>query len=101
MNEGFKTQSDVQYVGLGANFRDLGYDFSGKLLVLKHILEYDYLWNYVRVKGGAYGSKLLISVAGDIVFASYRDPNLQETYKNYKKTYNYLKPKNKILRKIY
>ncbi|MCQ2749351.1 MAG: insulinase family protein [Clostridia bacterium] len=43
LNEGFKTQSDVQYVGLAGNFRKLGYDFNGKMLVLRHILEYDYL----------------------------------------------------------
>ncbi|MCQ2978196.1 MAG: insulinase family protein [Clostridia bacterium] len=91
LNEGILTQSDVQYVGMGANFRKLGFDYSGSVHVLKHILEYDYLWNNVRVKGGAYGSKLAVGIPGDFIFASYRDPNLSETYANYKKAVNYLK----------
>ena len=91
LNEGILTQSDVQYVGLGANLRKLGYDYSGSVQVLQHILEYDYLWNHVRVKGGAYGSKILVGMPGDFLFGSYRDPNLEETYNNYKNTYKYLK----------
>lgn len=91
LNEGILTQSDVQYVGLGANLRKLGYDYCGSVQVLQHILEYDYLWNHVRVKGGAYGSKLVMSPSGDVIYASYRDPNLVETYKNYQRTFNYLK----------
>lgn len=91
LNEGVLTQSDVQYVGMGANFRKLGFDYDGSIHVLKHILEYDYLWNNVRVKGGAYGSKLLVGMPGDFLFGSYRDPNLDETYKNYKNAVKYLK----------
>jgi hypothetical protein len=44
------------------------------------ILSYDYLWNNVRVKGGAYGCFCGFSgIDGDVYFTSYRDPNLKDT----------------------
>lgn len=54
-NEGFKTASKVQYVARVGNFIDNGADYTGALQILKVILSYDYLWQNVRVKGGAYG----------------------------------------------
>ena len=52
--------------------------------MLKVILSYDYLWNNVRVKGGAYGCMCGFSgVDGDAYFTSYRDPNLKETNQIY------------------
>ena len=53
------TQSDVQYVAMGYNFLPLGYSYSGSMQVLKTIIGLDYLWNKVRVQGGAYGSFLM------------------------------------------
>ena len=54
-NEGFKTSSKVQYVARTGNFIDRGVEYTGALQILKVILSYDYLWQNVRVKGGAYG----------------------------------------------
>ena len=40
----------------------------------------DYLWNQVRVQGGAYGSSASSNpISGSFVFSSYRDPNLKKT----------------------
>ncbi len=50
------TSGKVQYVAKASNFIKLGYSYSGSLQVLKSIANYDYLWNEVRVQGGAYGS---------------------------------------------
>ncbi|MDF2533040.1 MAG: peptidase, partial [Clostridia bacterium] len=78
-NEGILTQSNVQYVAKGYNFVELGYKYSGVLQVLKSIARYDYLWNNVRVKGGAYGAMAGFERSGNLFFVSYRDPNLKET----------------------
>ncbi|EST12603.1 insulinase family protein [Sporolactobacillus laevolacticus] len=78
-NEGLMTSSKVQYAAKGANFKSLGFSYSGKLQVLKKILSLDYLWNQVRVMGGAYGCGIALESAGNIIFWSYRDPNLKET----------------------
>ncbi|MBN2746974.1 MAG: insulinase family protein [Bacteroidales bacterium] len=83
-NEGIMSASKVQYVYSGANFKSLGYKFSGKMLVFNKIISRDYLNQQIRVKGGAYGGFSNLSSSGSLVFASYRDPNLAETYQIYK-----------------
>ena len=53
------------------------------MLVLKTIASLDYLWNRVRVQGGAYGGFANLARSGNIVFVSYRDPNVKETLAAY------------------
>jgi len=81
VNEGLLTPGDVQFVAKGYNFRRLGYSYSGAMQVLSTIAGYDYLWNRVRVQGGAYGCSASFSRNGNMVMTSYRDPNLTETLK--------------------
>lgn len=83
-NEGFLTTSTVQYVGKGANLYDLGYEYSGKFEVVKALLRTVYLWDRIRVQGGAYGSMFHFDLyTGDLGLVSYRDPNLTETLEVY------------------
>ncbi|NLZ83035.1 MAG: insulinase family protein, partial [Clostridiales bacterium] len=92
MNEGFKAAMQVQYVARTGNFMKAGFDYTGYLRVLKTILSYDYLWNNVRVKGGAYGAMCGFSgVDGDAYFTSYRDPNLAKTNEVYENVVDYIK----------
>ena len=90
-NEGLMTSGKVQYVVKGANFRRLGYSYHGSLKVLETILRYDYLWTRVRVQGGAYGGFAKFERNGNMVFGSYRDPNLKETLNVYNETAPYLR----------
>jgi Zn-dependent M16 (insulinase) family peptidase len=89
-NEGFTTSSKIQYVAKGFNFKKLGYEYSGKMEVLKNILDLNYLWNNIRVMGGAYGCGTAIAESGNFVFYSYRDPNLKETLNIYDKAYKFV-----------
>ena len=89
-NEGFKASSKVQYVASAANFKAAGLEFTGALNVLQIILSYDYLGNNVRVLGGAYGAMCGFKRNGEMYFASYRDPNLQNTYEIYHNAYKYV-----------
>ncbi|MCD4656424.1 MAG: insulinase family protein [Planctomycetes bacterium] len=90
LNEGLIIPSQVQYVIKGFNFRKLGHAYNGKLQVLRSIVSLDYFWNQVRVMGGAYGSRCLIARNGSVLFGSYRDPNLPETFSIYDKIAEYL-----------
>ena len=90
-NEGLLTSSKVQYVAKAYNFRKLGYDYTGSLEVLRTIISLDYLWNRVRVTGGAYGAMVGFNRNGNMYFTSYRDPNLINTLKVYDEAYKYLK----------
>ena len=78
--EAFIIPSKVQYNALAFNYKDAGIEYSGALAVIKNILNRDYLWNNVRVKGGAYGSGFSIAKSGNSYFYSYRDPKLKETF---------------------
>ncbi|MCM0647257.1 insulinase family protein [Clostridium swellfunianum] len=90
LNEGLMTSSKVQYVAKAFNFRDLGYNYTGTLQVLKTIVGFDYLWNRVRVQGGAYGAFSNFQWGGNTVFTSYRDPNLSETLVAYDKAADFV-----------
>ena len=90
-NEGFKTASKVQYVARTGNFIDNGASYTGALQILKVILSYDYLWQNIRVKGGAYGCMSNFTRIGDGYFVSYRDPNLKRTIDVYEGVVDYLK----------
>ncbi|HZJ76898.1 MAG TPA: insulinase family protein, partial [Oscillospiraceae bacterium] len=89
-NEGLLTTSKVQYVAKGNNFKKLGYEYSGHMQVLKTIINLDYLWDRVRIAGGAYGSLVRFNKNGNFLFSSYRDPNLQETLQVYNDMHNYI-----------
>lgn len=90
-NEALLSPSKVQYVVQGFNYRNSGHEYSGELQVLKSIISLDYLWNRVRVQGGAYGSFARFSRNGNMFLGSYRDPNLVKTLEIYKGLPGYLK----------
>lgn len=78
-NEGFMNSAQVQYVCRAGNFRKNNLPYTGALRVLKVMLGYGYLWENVRVKGGAYGCMCSFNHNGDSYFVSYRDPHLKAT----------------------
>lgn len=51
-----------------------GREFNGSIFALANILNYSYLWNEIRVQGGAYGCGFYGRTGGDLVCYSYRDP---------------------------
>lgn len=77
--EGFMTSSQIQYVARTGNYRKAGYEYSGCLRILSVIMNYEYLWTNIRLKGGAYGCMSGFYRNGDTYFVSYRDPNLEKT----------------------
>ena len=90
-NEGFETSSMVNYVARFGNFVNHGFKYTGVLRVFKVLLSYDYLWNNIRVKGGAYGCSAVFSRSGNAGFVSYRDPNVSNTNKIYEGIVDYAK----------
>lgn len=90
-NEGFQTSSKVQYVAMAGNFIDAGAQYHGALQILKVIMGYEYLWQNIRVKGGAYGCMSSFNKLGEGYFVSYRDPHLKNTLEIYKGVTEYLR----------
>ena len=88
-NEGFKTSSKVNYVARCGSFDAEAY--TGALEVLKVIMNYEYLWQNLRVIGGAYGCMSNFGRSGTGCLVSYRDPKLAATDKIYEGIPEYLK----------
>lgn len=86
----FSTPAEIQYAAVSGSYKDVPDVNDGAMTVTKHLLSYGYLWNEVRVKGGAYGVMCKFTRDGSGSFVSYRDPNLSATYEVYKKAADYL-----------
>jgi Zn-dependent M16 (insulinase) family peptidase len=90
--EGLTIPAQVNYVGKGANLYDLGYQYDGSADVVMGYLRLAYLWEKVRVQGGAYGAfSVFDDASGVFTFLSYRDPNVAATIDNYDKAAAFLK----------
>ncbi|MDR3639947.1 MAG: insulinase family protein [Humidesulfovibrio sp.] len=82
--EGLCLPAQVNYVAAGGNARALGQEPGASASVAAKFLRAGYLWERVRVQGGAYGASCAYSrLSGNLVFASYRDPNVGRTLDAY------------------
>ena len=75
VREGILVPAPVGFAGKGGHLAQCGAGYGGAMAVAARILSYGYLWNTVRVKGGAYGTRLAITPGGDVAFTSFRDPS--------------------------
>lgn len=82
-NEAFIIPSNVSYVAQGSAPSTCDDGAYGTWCVAQRVLSYDYLWNEVRVKGGAYGTGFRRTQNGLIQFWSYRDPGIDATLERY------------------
>lgn len=81
--EGIAIPSDVSFACCGGLLE--GFDgFNGHMRVATKILTYSYLWNMVRVQGGAYGTGISIREDGFTLAHSYRDPSPVKSIETYK-----------------
>jgi len=89
--EGLIIPAQVNFVGKGANLYDLGYAPDGSIDVINNYLRTTWLWERVRVQGGAYGGFCVFNHrSGVFTYLSYRDPNLLKTLENYDLSANFL-----------
>ena len=90
-SEALTIPAQVNYVGKGANLYALGYEPNGSVNVITNYLGTTWLWEKVRVQGGAYGGFSVFDTnSGTFTFLSYRDPNLLGTLQTYDKTVDFL-----------
>lgn len=91
-NEGFIVNSNVSFSALRADLRAASSDFkpSSTWTIADRVLSYDYLWNNIRVKGGAYGCGFRSVTSGVLGFHTYRDPNVDTSYEIMKDASKYI-----------
>lgn len=83
--------SAVSYASAACNLNRLGDEYSGAWRVATKIISLSYLWNEVRVKGGAYGVGLAVGPAGNLSYYSYRDPSGERSLSKYRESGSFLK----------
>ncbi|MFA6365941.1 MAG: hypothetical protein WCX13_01990, partial [Candidatus Hydrogenedentales bacterium] len=83
--------TQVNFVGKAYPMAAAGGKPSGAFLVAKKYLDTTFLWEKVRVQGGAYGGFSMYDLnSGVFVFLSYRDPNLEKTLDTFALASEYL-----------
>ena len=90
-NEGFFNGQEGQAIAQGICFSEKGFTYKGQYEVVANVLENTYLWDRVRLQGGAYGCDVMISKEGYLVICSYCDPHLNATIQTYSGIAQYLK----------
>ncbi|PSC73335.1 presequence protease chloroplastic mitochondrial-like [Micractinium conductrix] len=92
-NEAVLVPTQVNYVCKAANlYEDAGYELSGASYVINKSLGTSWLWDRVRVVGGAYGGFCDFDThSGMFTYSSYRDPNLLKTVDVYDGTVDFLR----------
>ena len=76
---GYRVPAQIGYTARGYRLSRCGAQFTGSMWLAGSILTLGYLWNRVRVQGGAYGAGLTMDRAGNIFSYSFRDPTPAKT----------------------
>ena len=72
--EGIVIPAQIGFAVMSSNLYLHGRKYSGTFPVLANVLNYMYLWNEIRVQGGAYGCGFVSRESGDVAIYTYRDP---------------------------
>jgi len=89
-NYAVATSSSVLYNSKGFNLFNFNINYIGSIKLLGTLLKSQYLMEEIRFRGGAYGLRTKAERDGDFFFFSYRDPNLERTYKKYDEALNFI-----------
>lgn len=84
---GIEISSAVNFVARAWKLSDISPVESGRMFLLSRNLSTGYLWDKVRVEGGAYGGMAGMSVSHPVfTCGSYRDPNLYQTLQHFERS---------------
>ena len=89
--EGIVIPSDVSFAVMGSSMMAHGLHYSERARLASKIASLDYLWNVVRVQGGAYGTDFQVRENGFVSCYTYRDPDITGFIKNAKEIGEFLK----------
>jgi Zn-dependent M16 (insulinase) family peptidase len=90
--EALTIPAQVSAVAKAANLFDLGFKHGGEAAVIAKWLRTTWLWEQVRMKGGAYGANCSFDPrTGVFNFGSSQDPNIIGTLETFDKTAEFLR----------
>ncbi len=89
--EGIVIPADIAFAVRGGNLTSCGGCYSGVVQLASKIITLGYLWNVIRVQGGAYGTGMAVRVSGLTCCYSYRDPNGAQSLEKYLQAGDFLR----------
>lgn len=87
---GIQIPAQTAFAVKGCHLRQCGRSYDGSLSVAENVLSLSFLWNRIRVQGGAYGAGMITDLSGPVEFYSYRDPSPERSLKVYDETADFL-----------
>ncbi len=72
---GYQIPAQIGYAAQCWHLAEAGVPYHGSMAVASNLVSLSWLWNTVRVQGGAYGTGLRIGSEGAMLSYSYRDPS--------------------------
>jgi Zn-dependent M16 (insulinase) family peptidase len=91
-NQGLSLPAQVNYVGKGVRLASFPGSIHGHMNVASLLLNTTWLWERVRLQGGAYGSWCLFDPLSQYVgLVSYRDPQILGTLKTFDSSQDFLR----------
>lgn len=90
-NEGILIPASVSFATMAGDVLKYYDHMHGSVAVARSILSYEYLWNSIRVQGGAYGAGFIERSNGAVGFYTYRDPSANRSVGVFKKTSEFLR----------
>ncbi|MEO1166575.1 MAG: peptidase M16, partial [Chloroflexota bacterium] len=89
--EALTLPAQVNFNAKAANLYELGYELDGSVSVIMKHMSREYMWQNIRVLGGAYGGAMGFSnTTGIVSYLSWRDPNITKTQETFTNAANYL-----------
>ncbi len=79
LRRGYRIPAQVGFAVRGYHLSCCGRAFDGSMWLAANILSLSYLWNVIRVQGGAYGAGFHFDRNGSMYSYSYRDPTPDRT----------------------
>ncbi len=81
---GIQIPADIGFAACGSHLSVANAAYSGVARVAAQSLTYGYLWDTIRVKGGAYSTQLDVRPDGSWSMSSYRDPNCSRSLDDFR-----------------
>lgn len=89
--EGIVIPADICFAVVGENMIEHGSVYGGEMSLAARIISLAYLWNVIRVQGGAYGTGMTIRPNSGLFCYSFRDPNAARSLESYKGAADFVK----------
>ena len=88
---GIRIPAQVSFACTGYQLSCCDLPYRGSIHLLSNILSLSYLWNEIRVQGGAYGAGMNTDRSGNVGCYSYRDPSPDRSLTVYRKMEDFIR----------